>query len=93
MTTNLTIKNAKVTLTDNRLSGQTYQIKEYIKAYLAGTWDKNISSWIVDTEKVTALINAQAIQIDNSPVIVKVHSANGLCPRCHTYCYGDCTAS
>lgn len=18
---------------------------------------------------------------------------NGLCPRCHTYCYGDCTAN
>ena len=29
---------------------------------------------------------------DNKPAYRKAFAAkvNGLCPRCHTYCYGDC---
>lgn len=69
MTTHLTIKHHKVTLTDNRLGGDTYAVKDYIKAYLAGKWDSVSKTWIVDVDKVNDLLatHGAAIHLDSAP--------------------------
>jgi hypothetical protein len=89
---NLTYRNHKMTLTDNVLSGDTYPIKDAIKAYMGGKWDGMLKVWIVDVDKINDLINRGAMHISNQTQ-TQSKTNNGLCPRCHTYCYGDCTAS
>ena len=98
MTTNLKIKNTTgLALNGNMISGNTYPVKDYIKAYLGGKWDSNAKAWIVNVEKVNDLIERGGyISIDDSPAPVKVQTAridNGWCNKCHSWCYGDCTAN
>jgi len=95
---NLKIKNTTgLTLNGNKLSGNTYPVKEYIKAYLGGKWDSNSKAWTVDVTKVNDLIERGGyISIDDSlaPVATrKVSTDNGWCNKCHSWCYGDCTAN
>ena len=88
--TTLQIKSETVTLNDNRLIGNTYPIKEYIKTYLGGRWDSNTKSWTIDTNKVNNLIAKNAIIIVAAPVVATSAPSNGYCHKCHSYCYGDC---
>ena len=70
--TNLIIsRKAKVTLTGNVLTGNTFAVKEYIKSYLGGKWDSNAKAWIVDVEKVNDLIEKKAIAIDETVAVEK----------------------
>lgn len=96
--TTLKIKGYTCTLNGNKLSGKTFEVKNYIKAYLDGKWDSNGKEWIVNVEKVTDLAAKPGsyIQIvdDVAPVAeVKNTFHSGWCNRCHSYCYGDCTAN
>jgi hypothetical protein len=92
---NLKIKHSNVTLDGNLLSGDTYTIKEYIKTYLGGKWDAATKSWIVDTAKVQDLIDRKAIHVNDAPVVQSKQTThdNGWCNKCHSWCYGDCTAN
>lgn len=95
--TNLKIKQTTgLVLTGNTLSGNTYPVKEYIKSYLGGKWDGNKKAWVVDIEKVNSLITRGGqISIDDTPAPApkKSTGVSGWCNKCHSYCYGDCTAN
>lgn len=98
MTTSLIIKRTNgITLNGNKMSGNTYPVKDYIKAYCGGKWDANTKSWIVDTEKVNDLITKQCIIVDNNAPAPKIQqgsrATNGWCNKCHSYCWGDCDAN
>lgn len=91
---NLTVKSRKVQLDENLMTGDTYPVKQWIKTYLNGKWDAERKGWIVDLGQVKTWTGT-CIQIDNTPATetIKIsRNINGICPRCHTYCYGDCTA-
>ena len=101
---NLKIKQTTgLTLNGNKLSGNTYPVKDYIKAHLGGKWDGNNKCWIVDVEKVNDLIeHGGYLSIDDSPApVVKSTTTNlngsahwnGWCNKCHSYCWGDCEAN
>ncbi len=97
--TNLTIKSRKVQLNGNEITGDTYPVKQWIKTYLNGKWDADKKAWIVDLGQVETWTGT-CIQIDNTPAPV-AHvtrraigdaSTNGWCDKCHSYCWGDCSA-
>lgn len=60
---NLKIKGHKVQLDNNRLTGDTYPIKAWIKEYLCGQWDAETKSWIVDPKQVSTFRDAKYPQI------------------------------
>jgi len=60
---NLKIKGHKVQLNNNRMTGDTYPIKAWIKKYLCGQWNAETKSWIVDLKQV-ATWTGTCIQID-----------------------------
>lgn len=88
-------------LNGNILSGDTFNVREHIKANWDGKWDANRKVWIVNPEKVVTTITAktwgmdrilslsdeQPVQVDNPRSI-----NTGWCNKCHSYCYGDCQA-
>lgn len=85
-----------LTLNGNEISGNTYPVKDWIKAYLGGKWNSERKVWIVDTEKVESLLARGAnIYVDSTPAPVTKKSAShsGWCNKCHSYCYGDCEAN
>lgn len=65
---NLKIKGHKVTLNGNKLTGDTYPVKLYIKEYLAGKWNAESKSWTVDLDAVERFSTCQypAIVVDDS---------------------------
>lgn len=84
-------------LNENILSGDTYGAREKIKTYWDGKWDAERKVWIVNPAKVIATLNSKynwGLEIGsddtttNETTTARVN--NGLCPHCHTYCYGDC---
>lgn len=99
--TTLKIKGYTCSLNGNHLSGKTYEVKNYIKAYLDGKWDGENKEWIVNVEKVNDLASRPGsyIQIVDGETVkiaetVKVSNHdNGWCNKCHSWCYGDCTAN
>lgn len=98
---NLKIKQTTgLTLNGNKLSGNTYPVKDWIKAYIGGKWNGDEKVWVVDVEKVTNLLARGAnIYVDDNPAPIKSSSANGSarwngwCNKCHSYCWGDCEAN
>jgi hypothetical protein len=68
MEMNLRIKNTTgITLDGNKLSGNTFPVKDWVKNYLGGKWDGDSKTWIVDVAKVNDLIAKGAnIYVDNS---------------------------
>jgi len=98
---NLKIKQTTgLTLNGDKLSGNTYPVKEYIKAYLGGKWDGNNKCWIVDVEKVNGLLASGGyLSVDDNPAPAKSSNTNGSarwngwCNKCHSYCWGDCEAN
>lgn len=103
MTTKIRAKNSKgMELNGNILSGDTFQMRDYIKSYLDGKWNPGTKTWTVNPQKVESLLNTPGakIVVDNSNTTpiksdgFKVrHGADGWCDKCHSYCYGDCEAN
>jgi hypothetical protein len=50
-------KSTGMQLTGNLLTGDTFQVKDYIKSYLDGKWDAEAKGWRVDTQKTLALLD------------------------------------
>jgi hypothetical protein len=97
MNANLIIKRVGgIAISGDKISGNTFSVKDYIKSYLGGKWDSNSKSWIVDTKKVEDLIAKKCIQIDENAQPEKAQNGsratNGWCNKCHSYCWGDCDA-
>jgi len=91
-----TRKGAKLQLNGNRMSGDTYAAKGYIKAYMDGKWDGTTKTWIVNREKTIKLLETQGTDISydgEAKVELNSKSHNGICPKCGGYCYGDCSAN
>lgn len=94
---NLKIKNTTgLVLEGNKISGNTYPVKDYIKSYLGGKWNGDMKAWTVDVEKVNSMIAAAGsyISVDKNEVAApKVNRVdNGWCNKCQSWCYGDCQA-
>jgi len=91
---NLKIKNTTgLTLNGNQISGNTFSVKDYIKSYLGGKWNGELKVWTIDTDKLNNLLNSRGAcvsidEIENVAMVTK--NTNGICPKCHTYCDGDC---
>lgn len=96
MATKMKLNRSNVTLEGNLLTGDTYRIKEFIKAKLDGKWDAERKGWIVNPEKMASIMDSGWCYIypeTQTPAPVKVERhISELCPKCHTYCYGDCEA-
>lgn len=99
--TNLTTrKNAKLQLSNNILTGDTYEIKSWIKSYMDGKWIADQKAWRVDTAKLEKFLdgglgsgNSIGLRVDDSPAPASHKGVNGWCNKCHSYCYGDCEAN
>lgn len=51
------------------LTGDTYDVRNFIKSYCGGTWDKSANGWRVDVNKIMELAsirNKIGLDIDNS---------------------------
>lgn len=93
--TTIVIKHTEVQADGNKLTGNTFAIKEYIKAYLGGKWDGVTKSWIIDVVKLNDLVARQAIVVRDPATSTIANAngssaANGWCNHCHSYCWGDC---
>ena len=91
-----------------KITGNTYGMKDVIKSDLYATWNAAEKCWESDKLAETieeyksyltrcyklAAIEDTAAE-DNKPAYRKAFASqvNGLCPRCHTYCCGDCSAN
>lgn len=90
-----------------KITGNTYGMKDVIKSDLYATWNAAEKCWesdklaeTVDEYKsyLTRCYKLKAIDEtaaeESKPAYRKAFAdkVNGLCPRCHTYCCGDCTA-
>lgn len=98
-----------------KITGNTYGMKDIIKADLHATWNASEKCWESDKlaetieeyksyltrcyklsaveERTTSATTVETEAAKESkPAYRKAFAAkvNGLCPRCHTYCYGDC---
>lgn len=95
MTINITTRkgNKMQLINGNVLSGNTYPIKDYLRKYCGGRWDGANRVWIVDADTFNHLLyhsNSIGLRIDNNGTTTGANGANGLCAKCHSYCYGDC---
>lgn len=91
-----TRKYSGLQINGNQITGNTFVAKDWIKAYLSGKWNKETGSWIIDTEKFDKFVISGVIYIDSNTAqetTASKHNHNGICPRCHTYCDGDCAAN
>lgn len=90
------------TVTGN-ITGNTYGMKDVIKEEFSGaTWNKDAKAWHV--ENMAARIDEIREYLTRCYRLAEVKAAaptshdvvinriNGICPRCGTYCYGDCSA-
>jgi len=102
MTNLITRKGNKLQLTGNLVTGDTYPIKDFFKAYCNGKWDKDAKGWRVDADKLQEIIsrsNHIGLCVDDSPAAAKPRKATGTaassgwCDLCHSYCWGDCQAN
>lgn len=64
MTTRITDrKGNKFQLTGDILTGNTFNIKDYIKTYLDGKWVADVKGWRVNVVKLNALLATPGAQI------------------------------
>jgi hypothetical protein len=100
--TNLTTRNGqKLQLTGNLVTGDTYPVKDWLKAYCAARWDKDSKGWLVDLDLLNKHLsrgNSIALRVDDSPAAkprkaTGTAATNGWCNLCHSYCWGDCQAN
>lgn len=101
-----TMKRNKSTITLNTetgdITGDTYGMRDVIKSDLYATWNAAAKCWHSDKlaetieEYKAYLTRCYSLKLAEEsaakPAYREAFAAkvNGLCPRCHTYCYGDC---
>lgn len=94
-------KSRGMELNGNILSGDTYPMRDYIKAYMDGRWNPTTKTWTVDRAKVEQLLATPGALIaeDKSDARIEIKDGfkirkgfDGWCDKCHSYCYGDCDA-
>ena len=69
MTTHLTNrKGYKLQLNGDLLTGDTFNMKDYIKSYMDGKWVGDQKAWRVNVEKVNNLIAIHTLTIDTEVV-------------------------
>ena len=77
-TINLTTrKNAKLQLDGNIISGDTFEIKGYIKQYMEGKWLPESKAWQVNLEKAMKLIegsNSIGLRVDDTASVTETTS-------------------
>ena len=91
-----------------KITGSTYGMKDVIKSDLYATWNSAEKCWESDklaetieeyksylTRNYKKTTKKNTAAENNKPAYRKAFAAkvNGLCPRCHTYCCGDCSAN
>lgn len=91
-----------------KITGNTYGMKDVIKSDLYASWNAAEKCWESDKlaetieeykAYLTRCYKLSAVEDtaaeENKPAYRKAFAAkvNGLCPRCHTYCCGDCRAN
>ena len=99
------VHNSDLVINTNNgtVSGQTFKAKEWIKENFEGIkWDSTNKAWTMDPEEMTSIIEMRKAYFERVSGLAEAaettketsyhHVNNGLCPICHTYCYGDCTA-
>lgn len=88
------------------ITGDTYAMRDIIKSDLYATWNAAAKCWHNDSLKeIVAEYKSYLTRLYNLTVAETsapaqktsyrkafMAKANGLCPYCHTYCYGDCRA-
>ena len=99
-------RNSTITLdtATGTITGDTYQMKDVIKEEFPGAaWNKVAKAWTGNNmeeriEEIRSyltrcyrLSEVKAAESSVTPCDVFINRINGLCPRCHTYCYGDCS--
>lgn len=101
-----TMKLNKNTITLNTetgdITGDTYGMRQVIKDDLYATWNPVAKCWHSDQLAATIerykayLTRCYFLKLAEEPAAKPAYreafaaKANGICPRCHTYCYGDC---
>ena len=89
--TALRLNKKNLNLNNNELTGDTYQVKNFIKTQLQGKWNADKKAWVVNVSEVEYWIEKGAITVHDAPM-TSSKTTNGICPICKTYCYGDCKA-
>jgi len=94
--THLRYNRKDLYLNGNEITGETYAARDFLKKQLRGTWNADRKSWTVNLDELAYWIEKHVVYvIEDQPEVAEVVSTkvnNGLCPRCGTYCYGDCQA-
>jgi hypothetical protein len=81
------------TLNGDALTGDTFADRGWIKAYVGGKWDANFKCWRVDVARFDSMVARHVIAVSApAPAAVSGTSTDGICPKCHSYCFGDCSA-
>ena len=87
------------------ISGDTYQMREYIKDNFTAKWDSSARVWMAENLQqqiddlkayLTRVFDLREVETESKDEekadTLTDRFFRGVCPRCHTYCYGDCMA-
>lgn len=86
MTTYITNrKGNKLQLNGDLLTGDTFSMKDYIKAYMDGKWVADQKAWRVNVAKVNKLIEQSVLRIDDEPVIRDSGLSDAIIPQNMSY--------
>lgn len=90
--------------TAGSITGDTYQMRDVIKDEFPGAkWNKELRAWTAGNlaeridefrEYLTRCYRLCEVEENVAPVTTRdavIGRINGVCPRCGTYCYGDCS--
>lgn len=84
------------------ITGDTYNMRDVIKSEFPAKWEAAAKAWhVADLEgeincQIDRLRRVYRLCEVESPAATTVRDAfvgriAGICPRCGTYCYGDCS--
>ena len=83
------------------ISGDTYQMREYIKDNFTAKWDSSARVWMAENLQqqiddlkayLTRVFDLREVEAESKAEALTDRFFRGVCPRCHTYCCGDCMA-
>jgi len=78
-------------LDTKQISGNTFPKKEKIKRDYSAKWDANNRVWVSTLSDADWVSMTNWIIASGKVYVAPVKTVNnGKCPRCHSYCYGDC---
>ena len=73
------------------ITGNTFPIKSNLK-YWNCTYNPANKSWTLPESNKAEFISKFATETIEIKATETKKATNGLCPKCRSYCYGDCTA-